>query len=206
MFCGSALRNTRTPSVSRPSTSKARRGLAPWPDVQGRTAIALIIGLAAAVAAVLYAGAGAVAQSLESLRVSGLLVLVLLHLPSVVLMGFAWWLAAGSDPPASQSRFVWARFVRDAASELLPFLQLGGVVFGLRALGRGRVITVGAVSACIDGVIELTAKLPYIFVALLVLLALAPQSRLTRLLFLALAATGAIVAILLFVRRSLGAS
>src|SRR6202008_2479983 len=51
-----------------------------------------------------------------------------------------------------------------------------------------------------------TAKLPYIFVALLVLLALAPQSRLTRLLFLALSATGAIVAILLFVRRSLGAS
>jgi len=174
--------------------------------VQRSTAIALVIGVAGVVAAVVYAGAGAVAQAVESLRISGLLLLVLVHLPIVVLMGFAWWLVSGDDPPASQSRFVWARFVRDAAGELLPFLQLGGVVFGLRALGRGRAITVGAVSACIDGVIELTAKLPYAFAALLTLLALAPQPRLTRLLSLALVATGGAVAILLLARRSLGAS
>lgn len=170
------------------------------------TTLALIIGLAAIVAAVVYAGAGAVAQAIASLRISGLVVLVLLHLPSVVLMGFAWWLASGSDPPASQSRFVWARFVRDGAGELLPFLQLGGIVFGLRALGRGRAIAVGAVSASIDGVIELAAKLPYAFAALLALLALAPHSRLSRLLSLALAATGAFVAIVLLARRSLSAS
>jgi putative membrane protein len=174
--------------------------------VQRHTAVALIIGLAAIVAAVVYAGASAVAQAIESLRMSGLLVLVLLHLPIVVFMGFAWWLAAGSNPPASQSRFVWARFVRDAAGELLPFLQLGGIVFGVRALGRGRAIAVGAVSASIDGVIELVAKLPYAFAALLTLLALGPQSRLARLLSLALAATGAVVAILLLARRSLSAS
>ena len=64
---------------------------------------------------------------------------------------------------------------------------------------------VGAVSASVDGIIELTAKLPYAFTALLALLALAPQPRLTRLLSLALAATGVFVAILLFARRSLGA-
>ena len=169
------------------------------------TAIALVIGVAAAAAAVVYAGAGAVAQSVASLRISGLLVLVLLHLPIVTLMGFAWWLAAGDDPPASQSRFVWARFIRDAAGELLPFLQVGGVVFGLRALGRGRVITMGAVSAGIDGVMELGAKLPYTLAALLTLLVLATQSQLTRLLALALAATAVVVAILVFARQSLGA-
>jgi putative membrane protein len=174
--------------------------------VQRHATVALVVGLAATVAAVLYAGAGAVAQAIASLRLTGLLVLVLLHLPSVVLMGLAWWLASGSDPPASQSRFVWARFVRDAAGELMPFLQLGGIVFGLRALGRGRVIALGAVSASIDGVIELAAKLPYSFAALLTLLALAPQSRLARLLSLAVAATGALVAILLLARRSLSAS
>jgi len=101
---------------------------------------------------------------------------------------------------------VWARFVRDAAGELLPFLQLGGVVFGLRALGRGRAITVGAVSASIDGVIELAAKLPYVFAALLTLLGLARQPSLARLLSLALAATGVTVAILVLARRSLSAS
>jgi putative membrane protein len=174
--------------------------------VQRGTTIALIIGVAATAAAVVYAGIGAVAQSVASLRISGLAVLMLLHLPVVILMGFAWRLAAGADPPASQSRFVWARFVRDAAGELLPFLQLGGVVFGVRALGRGRAITVGAVSASVDGVMELAAKLPYTLAALLTLLALARQPHVTRLLSLALAATGVGVAILLVARRSLGAS
>ena len=175
-------------------------------DVQRGTVIAFTIGVAAMAAAVIRAGAGAVAQALESLHLSGLLVLALLHLPIVALMGFAWRLASGDDPPASPSRFVWARFVRDAAGEVLPFLQLGGIVFGVRALGRGRAITRGAVSACIDGVIELTAKLPYVLAALLTLLALGPQTRFTRLLSLALAATAVAVASLAVARRSLGAS
>jgi putative membrane protein len=174
--------------------------------VQRGTVIALTIGVAAVVVAVIRAGGGAVAQALESLHMSGLLVLVLLHLPIVVLMGFAWRLASGADPPASPSRFVWARFVRDAAGEVLPFLQLGGIIFGVRALGRGRAITLGAVSACIDGIIELTAKLPYALAALLTLLALGPVSQFTRLLSVALAATGVLVAVLLLARRSLGAS
>lgn len=174
--------------------------------MQRGTVIALTIGVIAAAAAVVYAGTGAVATAIERLRVSGLLVLVLLHLPIVAMMGFAWWLASGGHPPASRSRFLWARFVRDAAAEVLPFLHFGGVVFGLRALGRGRAITVGAVSASVDGVIELAAKLPYMFAALITLLALAPQLRLTRLLCLALATCGAIVAILLLARRSLSAS
>ena len=174
--------------------------------MQRGTAIALIIGVAAAAAAVIYAGAGSVASALASLHVTGLLVLVLLHVPIVVLMGFAWFLVSGEDPPASSSRFVWARFVREAAAEVLPFLQLGGIVFGLRALGRGRVIAVGAVSAAIDGILELTAKLPYTLAALITLLALAPRLRLTGLLFLALAASGILVATLLLARRALSTS
>jgi len=174
--------------------------------VQRGTVIALTIGVAAVAAAVVRAGAGAVARALESLHLSGLLVLALLHLPIIVLMGFAWRLASGDDPPASPSRFLWARFVRDAAGEVLPFLYLGGVVFGVRALGRGRTITLGAVSACIDGAIELAAKLPYVLAALLTLLALGPQTHFTRLLFMAFAATCVVVASLAVARRSLGAS
>jgi putative membrane protein len=174
--------------------------------VRRGTIVALTIGVAAGAAAVIRAGAGAVAQALESLHLSGLLVLALLHLPIVVLMGFAWRLAAGEDPPASPARFLWARFVRDAAGEVLPFLYLGGVVFGVRALGRGRAIALGVVSACIDGVIELTAKLPYVFAALLTLLALGLQNHFTRLLSLALAATGVVVAGLVVAHRSLGAA
>jgi putative membrane protein len=165
-----------------------------------------MVGVAAAAAAVVHAGTGALARAVESLRISGLLLLVLLHLPIVILMGLAWWLVSGDDPAASRLKFLWARFVRDAGGEVLPFLQFGGIAFGLRALGRGRAVTVGAVSASIDGVIELTAKLPYVFAALLTLLALAPQSHIARPLSLALCATSGFLAILLFVRRSLSAS
>ncbi|HVN44784.1 MAG TPA: lysylphosphatidylglycerol synthase domain-containing protein [Steroidobacteraceae bacterium] len=170
------------------------------------TTAALVIGVAAVIAAVVYAGAGAVAHAITGLRISGLAVLALLHLPVVVLMGLAWWFAAGAHPPASRARFVWARFIRDAAGELLPFLHLGGVAFGVRALGRGRALLVGAASASIDGIIELTAKLPYVLAALLALLALAPQSRLSRPLALALAATAVFVLILLLNRRFISAS
>jgi glycosyltransferase 2 family protein len=171
--------------------------------VRRGTIIALTIGAAAVAAAVFHAGAGTVAQALESIHISGLGVLALLHLPIVALMGLAWRLASGDDPPASPSRYFWARLVRDAAGELLPFVQLGGLVFGLRALGRGAVIARGAVSACIDGVVELTAKLPYVLAALITLLAFG-RSHFAGLLSAALAATGLVVASLALARRSLG--
>ena len=163
-----------------------------------------MMGIAVVAAAVVYAGAGSVARGIGSLGVGGLLLLALMHVPIVVMMAVAWWLASGDDPPAAQWRFVWARFVRDAAGELLPFLPLGGAVFGLRALGGASVVAV--VSASIDGVIELTAKLPYALAAILTLLPLTSGSRLTQLLWLVFAATCFVVATLLWTRRSLWAT
>jgi hypothetical protein len=158
------------------------------------------------VAAVVYAGAGPVARALESLSLSGLLILMLAHLPIAAVMGGAWWLAAGRAPAASCVRFMWGRLVRDAAAETLPFLQFGGVLLGVRALGPGRTTAVrGAVAASVDGVVELAAKLPYVVAATLALLALAPHSRLERPLLLALLASVALVAIPLVARRSLAA-
>lgn len=170
------------------------------------TLIALLIGLAGMAAAVIYAGAGAVAQTLERLGPWGLLLLMLLHLPAVAMMGLAWWLASGDAPAAGVPRFLWARLVRDAGSEVLPFQQLGGILLGLRALGRSRTVVVqGAVSASVDGIVELTAKLPYVLAALMALAALAPHSHLARPLWLALGVTAGFLAVILLARRSLAA-
>lgn len=169
------------------------------------TGIALVIGLAGMVAVVVYAGAGQVARALESLRFTGLLLLMLLHLPIEALMGLAWRLTSGEDPPATRSRFVWARLVRDAAAETLPFLQLGGIVLGVRALGSGRSVAVrGAVAATVDGVVELAAKLPYVAAALAALLVLVPHSSLARPLLIALLATAVLAAIPVLGRKSIG--
>jgi glycosyltransferase 2 family protein len=175
--------------------------------VRLRTAFAFTLGVAAAAAATVYAGAGAVAQALHSLHLTGLLLIALLHVPIGAAMGLAWWLAAGEAPPASRARFCWARFVRDAAAEVLPFSQLGGFVLGVRALGLARTsIARGAVSMSIDLVIELAAKLPYVAAALAALLTLAPHSALLRPLAAALAVTCLAVSIPLLARARLWAS
>jgi glycosyltransferase 2 family protein len=169
--------------------------------------VAFVFGVAVAAAATIYVGTGAVVHALEGLHVTGLVAIALVHLPIGILMGLAWWLACGVEPPAPPSRFIWGRFVRDAAAEVLPFSQLGGFVLGVRALGRGRsVVARGAVSMSVDLVIELTAKLPYVAAGLAVLLALAPGSALARPLGIALMITTVAVAIPLIARGRLRAT
>lgn len=170
-----------------------------------RAAVGLILGAAVLAATLIYAGAGAVVRSLEALRLQGLLILVLAHLPVVALMGLAWSLATGTLPTASRRRFVWARLVRDAAAETLPFSQIGGFVLGVRALRlSGAAALRGVLSMSVDLVVELGAKLPYVLAGVLTLLALAPGSGLMRPLGIGLALTAAAVAIPVLARRRLG--
>lgn len=170
-----------------------------------RSAVGLMLGAAVLALTLIYAGAGAVARTLEGLRVAGLLIIVLAHLPVVALMGLAWHLAAGTARTASRRRFIWARLVRDAAAETLPFSQIGGFVLGIRALRlAGGAALRGVLSMSVDLVIELGAKLPYVLAGVLVLLAIAPGSRLMRPLGIGLALTAAAVAVPMLARRRLG--
>ena len=170
-----------------------------------RAAVGLILGAAVLAGTLLYAGAGAVMHTLEGLRLTGLLIIALAHLPVEALMGTAWRLAAGTARTASPRRFMWARLVRDAAAETLPFSQLGGFVLGVRALRlRGPAALRGLLSMSVDLVIELGAKLPYVLIALSVLVAVAPGSGLMRPLDIGLILTAAAVAVPVLARRRLG--
>jgi glycosyltransferase 2 family protein len=173
--------------------------------VNWRAAVGLVLGAAVLAATLIYAGAGAVMRTLEGLRVTGLLIIVIVHLPIIAFMGIAWRLATGSAPPASPQKFVWARAVRDAAAETLPFSQLGGFVLGVRALRlTGPAALRGILSMSVDLVVELAAKLPYAVAGVLALLALAPGSGLMRPLGLGLALTALAVAVPVLWRRPLG--
>lgn len=170
-----------------------------------RSAVGLILGAAVLAAMLIYAGAGAVMRTLEGLRLTGLLIIVVAHLPVEALMGTAWRLAAGTAPAASPRRYMWARLVRDAAAETLPFSQIGGFVLGVRALRlRGQAALRGVLSMSVDLVVELGAKLPYVLAGVLALLALAPGSGLMRPLGLGLVLTAAAVAVPVLWRRRLG--
>ncbi len=165
--------------------------------------IAFLFGVSALAALTVYAGADSVMRTLGAFGVTGLLLVALLHLPLVALMGMAWRLIGRDITGASYLSFSWARLVRDAAAEVLPFSQIGGFVFGVRALHLEGVGAVrGALTASIDLVMELWAKLPYFLAGLGALLALAPNSRIAHTMFLALGFTSVIVAIpLLFQGR-----
>ena len=170
-----------------------------------RAAVGLILGAAVLAGTLVYAGAGAVMHTLGGLHLTGLLIIALVHLPVEALMGTAWRLAAGTARTASPRRFVWARLVRDAAAETLPFSQLGGFVLGVRALRlSGPAALRGVLSMSVDLIVELGAKLPYVLVGLLVLLAIAPGSDLMRPLGIGLVLTAAAVAVPLLARRRLG--
>jgi len=170
-----------------------------------RSAVGLAVGAAVLAATLVYAGAGSVARTLEGLRLTGLLVIVLAHLPIEALMGTAWRLAAGSEPAASPRRYMWARLVRDAAAETLPFSQLGGFVLGVRALHLGGAAALAAMlSMTVDLIVELAAKLPYVVAGLLALFSLAPGSGLMRPIGIGLAVTAAAVVVPVLWRRRIG--
>jgi glycosyltransferase 2 family protein len=173
--------------------------------VKWRPAVALILGAAVLAGTLIYAGAGAVGRTLAGLRLTGLLILVVAHLPIVALMGLAWRWASGAGSAASPRRFMWARLVRDAAAETLPFSQIGGFVLGVRALRlRGPAALRGVLSMSVDLIVELGAKLPYVLAGVLVLLAIAPGSGLMRPLGIGLVATAAAVVVPALARRRLG--
>jgi putative membrane protein len=152
--------------------------------------IIFFLGVATLAALTAYAGAGAVFKALAALRFSGLFIIALLHLPVIALMGWAWWLIGRDGSGGSLRKFAWARLVRDAAAECLPFSQVGGYVFGVRALQLGGVNALrGALSMSVDLVVELWAKLPYFLAGVLALYAVAPGTPLSNMLFIALGLT-----------------
>ena len=96
--------------------------------------LALLAGLALMAFLVFHAGIGPIASALSILGFWGLATVALVHFPIIGLLGVSWWLVGRTVRLASWTSFIWARAVRDAAAEALPFSQLGGYVIGARAL------------------------------------------------------------------------
>lgn len=166
--------------------------------------IAFALGVATLVALTVYADAGAVTRALAALGVVGLALIALLHLPVIALLGTAWWQIGGEATGGTIAKFLWARLVRDAAAEVLPFSQAGGYVLGVRAMHlRGIRPMVAALSMSVDLVTELWAKIPYIVLGLGALFLLAPHSSLVRATALALLLTVVIATLPLLLKGRL---
>src|SRR5215510_4772356 len=93
--------------------------------------VAALAGLAVIGALVGYFGAGNVMRSLLAIGWEGFAAICLIHLAVMSVEGFAWRLLVPGKPPWI---FIWGRFIRDAAAEVLPVSQMGGCVLGARVV------------------------------------------------------------------------
>lgn len=157
--------------------------------------VIFLIGCAMLVALTWYAGAGAVAQAFVTLGAGGLLVVSLIHLPTVALAGIAWWAVGRDVPGAARWKFVAARLMRNAAGEVLPFSQLGGFAVGVRVLVLwGVKLFRGSLSLFADLVMEFAGKFPYAVIGIALVYAVQPRSGLLGPLALGAGLTAACVA------------
>jgi putative membrane protein len=158
-----------------------------------RIVIIAALGFALALYLVMYVGLGAVFTAAIAVGWGGFAILCLYALGLFFLLGVAWHVLIPDSPVAELKVFVWARMVRDAASEVLPFSQLGGIVLGARAaILHGVSPPLAFASMIVDVTAEMLAQIAYIALGIVILSARAPQSSLTKVFVigLALAAVG----------------
>jgi glycosyltransferase 2 family protein len=97
-----------------------------------RWVIVAALGLALGAYLVLLVGWSSVASAVIAAGTGGFSILALYALALMAVLGTAWYVLS-AEKISRWRQFVWGRMVRDCASELLPFSQLGGVILGTRA-------------------------------------------------------------------------
>jgi glycosyltransferase 2 family protein len=127
------------------------------------TAIAAaIVGLFIATAVIGYFNFGAVLAAIRPIGARGFATVLAAQIALFIPLGLAWWIVAPDEASHRPPVFIWGRLMREAASDVLPFSQLGGLVIAARAAVLGGVSTAAAFgSSVVDITLEVVAQLIY---------------------------------------------
>jgi glycosyltransferase 2 family protein len=110
----------------------------------------------------------------------GFAILYLYQFILFVILGTAWYVLVPASCQARARVFIWARMVRDASSDLLPFSHLGGILLGARtAASHGVLLPVAFGSVVTDVTTEMLAQIAFSAVGVVILMAFAPHNSLT---------------------------
>ncbi len=132
--------------------------------------IAAVIGLFIATAVIAYYNAGKVLAAIAPIGWTGFLSVAAAQVALFAPLGLAWWVIAPGEPVARAPLFMWGRLTREAASDVLPFSQLGGLVISARAAVLGGVSTASAFgSNIVDVTVEMVAQILYTLLGLALL-------------------------------------
>src|SRR5882762_4101407 len=142
-----------------------------------RIVIIAALGLARALYLVMYVGLGAVLSAAVTVGWSGFAILCLYASGGFLLLGAAWYVLLPDSSPTGLWVFVWARMVRDAAAEVLPFSQLGGIVLGARAaILQGVSTPLASASMIVDVTTEMLAQIAYIALGVVLMSTRVPRT------------------------------
>jgi putative membrane protein len=134
-----------------------------------RLVVIAALGVALALYLIAFVGIGAVFSAAVAAGWGGFAILCLYTLALFLGLGMAW-RALLPESGHSVWVFVWARMVRDAATEVLPFSQLGGIVFGARAaIIQGVAAADAFASTVVDVTTELMAQIVFVALGLVIL-------------------------------------
>ncbi|HEY1936184.1 MAG TPA: lysylphosphatidylglycerol synthase domain-containing protein [Acetobacteraceae bacterium] len=138
-----------------------------------------LIGLTISISLVAWFGFDGVLDAAASAGWGGFAIICAWQLLLFGVLGLAW---DAIVPPRTARRlwlFVWGRMVRDASANCLPFSQVGGFVFGARAVTlHGIAWPLATASTVVDVTAEFLAQLAFTGIGLGILLARAPRSEL----------------------------
>ncbi|HXV00680.1 MAG TPA: lysylphosphatidylglycerol synthase domain-containing protein [Caulobacteraceae bacterium] len=144
-----------------PRRGRIRRGLL----------IAIGSSLVVATLVVAWIGFGQVFAALARIGWRGLAVLAAWSVLPIALLGSAWFCLEKPWRAADWGRYVWARMVRDASGELLPFSHVGGFFIGARAATlQGLSAPWAFASTVVDVTAELVAQIGFTAVGVILLL------------------------------------
>jgi glycosyltransferase 2 family protein len=138
-----------------------------------------LLGLLIALLLVSYYGLGNVVSAVGRIGWREFALIVGWQFVLFIILGFAW----DAITPASTMRrpwvLIWGRMVRDASANCLPFSQVGGFVFGARAVTlHGVAWQTATASTVVDVTAEFLAQIAFACIGLGILLAHAPSSSL----------------------------
>lgn len=118
--------------------------------------LATIIGLGVAIWTFGATGFAEVAAIVGRIGIGGFLIFLAWSIFVFGLLGAAWLAATPGEPWRRVTLFAWARMVREGASDLLPFSQLGGIILGTRVVANAGVPTSRVYAAL---VVDLTTEM-----------------------------------------------
>ncbi len=145
-----------------------------------RVLIVAALGISLAAYVVLNTGLRSVVSAAVAIGFAGFAILCLYALGLFVVLGAAWYVLIPQPSPTRLRVLIGARMVRDAATEVLPFSHVGGIVLGARTamlLGVARPVTFA--SMIVDFTSEMLAQLAFVALGVVLLCAYAPRTSAT---------------------------